>query len=216
MPLHEKKSSSSNNWQNRKRRLEKAHDEEGDEATKNIHAPSPAFVDLPHNANDERTIDIDNASPSDDVIKHDDVLGTTCCPAPPAPLLPRSSETQEKKGEPEHDVAVAAADHDHSSSVSSRSVRCADHALPSTSSSLPPATSSSSSSPPLPHDDSSSTREKVDDSRTTWEVPCGFNAEYLRTLQIEYWDRTRACKEKKWDHMVSSVSTPPLLFSPLA
>jgi hypothetical protein len=36
----------------------------------------------------------------------------------------------------------------------------------------------------------------------TWEVPCGLNPEAGRTLKIEYWDRTRACKERKWDHMV--------------
>lgn len=30
-----------------------------------------------------------------------------------------------------------------------------------------------------------------------------FNPAIGRTLKIEYWDRTRECKERKWDHMVS-------------
>lgn len=38
----------------------------------------------------------------------------------------------------------------------------------------------------------------------TWEVPCGLNPEAGRTLKIEYWDRTRACKERKWDHMIAA------------
>lgn len=35
---------------------------------------------------------------------------------------------------------------------------------------------------------------------------CGFNLDVGRTLKLEYWDRTRECKERKWDHMVG-VST---------
>ena len=51
-----------------------------------------------------------------------------------------------------------------------------------------------------------SRRSALEDSRVgedgdNWDVPCGFNEAAKRTLRIEYWDRTRECKERKWDHM---------------
>lgn len=45
---------------------------------------------------------------------------------------------------------------------------------------------------------------QVDDSfraEQNWEHPTSVNPACKRTLQIEYWDRTRECKERKWDHM---------------
>lgn len=52
-------------------------------------------------------------------------------------------------------------------------------------------------------------RSALEDSRVgeggevegNWDVPCGLNEAARRTLRIEYWDRTRECKERKWDHM---------------
>jgi len=46
---------------------------------------------------------------------------------------------------------------------------------------------------------------RVDDSfreEENWEHPTSVNPGCKRTLKIEYWDRTRECKERKWDHMV--------------
>ncbi|KAM3574101.1 hypothetical protein VYU27_003912 [Nannochloropsis oceanica] len=45
---------------------------------------------------------------------------------------------------------------------------------------------------------------QVDDrfrAEQNWEHPTSVNPACKRTLQIEYWDRTRECKERKWDHM---------------
>lgn len=36
----------------------------------------------------------------------------------------------------------------------------------------------------------------------SWDYPCGFNPAVGRTLKLEYWDRTRECKERKWNHLV--------------
>ena len=203
LPLHEKKSSSSNNLTHhagRKRRLEKDHDEGDDAKKRNDYASSTLPLLL--NADDERTIDIDKASLHDD----DDVgpRNDRCRhPAPLAPVTTTRSNDEgktattattpsiEKEEQPHHDDVA-----DHHPSVSPRSGGFPDYALPSTSSPSPPPPISTTTSPPppLPHDDSSAGK---------WEAPCGVNPDVLRTLQIEYWDRTRACKEKKWDHMVS-------------
>lgn len=43
-----------------------------------------------------------------------------------------------------------------------------------------------------------------DDCPGDWDC-YEFNPAIGRTLKIEYWDRTRECKERKWDHMVSST-----------
>ena len=48
----------------------------------------------------------------------------------------------------------------------------------------------------------------VDDSfraEENWEHPTSVNSACKRTLRIEYWDRTRECKERKWDHMVRTM-----------
>ncbi|EWM21015.1 hypothetical protein Naga_100081g23 [Nannochloropsis gaditana] len=47
-------------------------------------------------------------------------------------------------------------------------------------------------------------RREVDDSlrgEENWDHPASMNAMCRRTLKIEYWDRSRECKERKWDHM---------------
>jgi len=54
-------------------------------------------------------------------------------------------------------------------------------------------------------DEEGAMRREVDDSlrgEENWDHPASMNAMCRRTLKIEYWDRSRECKERKWDHMV--------------
>lgn len=54
-------------------------------------------------------------------------------------------------------------------------------------------------------DEEGAMRREVDDSfrgEENWDHPVSMNAMCRRTLKIEYWDRSRECKERKWDHMV--------------
>lgn len=72
---------------------------------------------------------------------------------------------------------------------------------------MPPPPTSRVLSPACPVELSGVTSVPLDDSADTSgnlpsDYPCGFNLDVGRTLKLEYWDRTRECKERKWDHMV--------------
>lgn len=69
--------------------------------------------------------------------------------------------------------------------------------------------------PACPVDPSGVTSAPADDSAdTSGNLPsdyfCGFNLDVGRTLKLEYWDRTRECKERKWDHMVGASTADHL------